>query len=278
MTGEALPLDKQVGSQLIGGSLLVQGTLYYRVTATVEMSVMQKIIAMVERDLAGGERPAMPLLDRVVRIFVPLVIALALLTGLLGWWQAESAAEVLTRMLAVLVIACPCALGIALPLAEAQLMRRLVDSGVLVRNRACLAFLGRETLFVFDKTGTVTHGHYSVLAGLETLTSVQQGALKSLALLSIHPVAQAVVRAIEVPDLPCTERCEFPGPRYPWCGCRHCVSLWLGKFSQPAGDRPDGFFQGSGRRADNDSAAFYLLGSGARTGNRPPRSRRYPPR
>lgn len=209
MTGEALPITKGVGSKLVGGSLMMQGMLLYRVTATAEASVMQKIIAMVERDLSG-QRKALPLLDRIVHWFVPSVLLLAAISFAAAIALGAGYSEAFLRSLAVLVIACPCALGIALPLADAQLMQRLGVLGVLVRNRSCLTFLGKETLFIFDKTGTLTHGHYSVKEGLEVLSLWQRGALKGAAALSLHPVAQAIVRSIEEEAIPCDSGQEFP--------------------------------------------------------------------
>jgi P-type E1-E2 ATPase len=100
------------------------------------------------------------------------------------------------------LISCPWAIGIAVPLAESYLLNALAKLGVLVRNRACLSFLGRETLFIFDKTGTVTEGRFTVCAGLDVLTWEEKKVLKGLVAQSVHPVAVALQGFLLSPAAP----------------------------------------------------------------------------
>ncbi len=199
MTGEALPVEKRVDARLLGGTLLIQGWLLYRVSTTAEESALQRIIASVEQEIDNKGQYVRPS-DTIVRWFVPLVLFVALVTVLTCLVMGMPLQTAILRAVAILLISCPCAIGIAAPLAEAHLMNCLAERGVIVRNRAALQFLGRETLFAFDKTGTITKGEFSVLEGLETLSVKQRSVLKRLVARSNHPVAVALSRALkEVP-------------------------------------------------------------------------------
>lgn len=202
MTGEALPVHKGVGSMVLGGTVVQQGRLVYRVTATEKETALHQIIEMIERDI-GYKSAYVRVTDLLVRWFVPAVAALACVVGLYS--------GSFSRMISVLLISCPCAIGIAAPLAEALLAKRLAEIGVIVRNRGCLSLLGRETLFVFDKTGTITEGRFSVLSGLSDLSDEIKSILKGLASQSIHPVAKAIASAISNAPAPFTQIEEVVG-------------------------------------------------------------------
>lgn len=195
MTGESLPVAKGIGKGILGGTILLQGKISYRVTANLEQTALQRIIGMVEKDI-GVKNVSVRAADEVVRWFVPVVCCIAL--GVVGWGLIVglSTHEIIMRAISVFLISCPCAIGIAAPLAESQLMSELAQLGVIVRNRRALAFLGRETLFVFDKTGTVTEGYFHVLDGLEGLDTHQLSYLKALSSQSNHPTALAISREI----------------------------------------------------------------------------------
>lgn len=208
MTGESLPIFKKVGDKVVGGSILHQGRLNYCVTATERESVLQQIVHMVEGDL-GKKGEETPLVDQIVRWFVPGVVSLALTTALVGWMMGIE--EPLLRAIAILLISCPCAIGIAAPLAEAHLINRLAHIGVLVRNRAALRFLGEETLIAFDKTGTITEGQFEVLSGLEPLNEDAKRALKGLVSHSSHPIAQALLKQLPGTAFPFEDVEEYPG-------------------------------------------------------------------
>lgn len=200
MTGEAIPIVKRSGDSVLGGTILVQGHLTYKVTGSAEESALQKIIEMVERDI-GHKSAYVRAADGIVRWFVPFVVATAIAVAAFYWlFPAEGdttpGLTALLRAMAVLLISCPCAIGIAAPTAESHVLNGLAAMGAIVRNRGCLPFLGKESAIVFDKTGTVTEGRYIVRSGLEHLTAEDQSALFSIASMSMHPVACAVVRSL----------------------------------------------------------------------------------
>lgn len=202
MTGEAIPVSKKPGNCVLGGSILQGGLLTIKVTASVEESALQRILNMVEQDISRKTiyvRAA----DKIVRWFVPMVLAIAIFSGLYCWLfgvpdaDKTISATALLRAVSVLLISCPCAIGIAAPLADAYLMNGLASLGAIIRNRACLPYLGLETMFVFDKTGTITEGRFAVIDGLDSLTSEQRSRLKGLASYSTHPAATAIARSIQ---------------------------------------------------------------------------------
>ncbi len=196
MTGESIPVEKASGSRILGGTILLQGRVAYRVTTSPEETTLQKIISMVENEIST-KTVIVRAVDQVVYWFVPLVFLISLGVILWGWTFGISFHEITMRVISVFLISCPCAIGIAAPLAESQLMNELAKLGVIVRNRRALMFLGRETLFVFDKTGTITEGCFQVLSGLDGLDEIHLKILKGLASQSNHPVAIAISRSIE---------------------------------------------------------------------------------
>ncbi|MCE5318323.1 MAG: cation-translocating P-type ATPase [Parachlamydia sp.] len=225
MTGEALPVEKKIGSRLLGGTILLHGWLAYRVATTPEESALQSIIASVEQEI-GVKSQYVRLADRIVRWFVPLVLVAALATVMGTLLFEMSLQTAILRAVAVLLISCPCAIGIAAPLAEAHLMNRLANLGVIVRNRGALQHLGKEDLFAFDKTGTVTHGKFALLDGLEKLSSRQMALLKALTARSNHPMAVAVFGAIQEAPIPLDSSEEVIGKGL--CGRSHSDSILLG--------------------------------------------------
>jgi heavy metal translocating P-type ATPase len=185
MTGEPVPVFKAVGAKVLAGTLLQSGWLAYKTTSEAKDSALQRIVEMIEQDLSH-KAPYVRMVDKLTPIFVPLVLLIAILASIRSW----------TDGIAVLLISCPCAIGIAVPLVEAHLLNRLTKLGAIVRNRGCLSYLGKETVFIFDKTGTVTEGHIQVVKGLESLSEKELGILKGMSSLSNHPISQAIQRAI----------------------------------------------------------------------------------
>lgn len=181
MTGEAIPVRVKPGSKIVGGSLIKQGTLHIEVTADVAQSVLAKIAAIIEQDL-GRKRRSVQVVDKLIPFFVPFVVGLAAIAYPFGG---------LFRSLSVLLISCPCAIGIAAPLAEARLLYRFAEKGALVRNRAALPILAQDPLFAFDKTGTLTEGKFRVLSELK-LTKNHEKILKGFAEQTTHPIARAI--------------------------------------------------------------------------------------
>jgi heavy metal translocating P-type ATPase len=202
MTGEAIPVNKKLQDKVISGSILISGWLIVQVTGTHTNSALQKLTFMVEQEITHKvhyERLA----DIVARWFVPLLLVLSISVGVILFLMTNSLELSVVRSISVLLIACPCAIGIAVPLAESHVINALARLGAIVKNRGCLKVLGKESVYVFDKTGTATLGRFVVLAGLEQLTAQQKRIIKGISQLSIHPISVALKDSIsEDPLLP----------------------------------------------------------------------------
>lgn len=186
LTGEAMPVAKKKGDPLSAGAVILQGNLYYKVTHTFRDSTLQRLIGLVEQEMEK-KAPYHRVIDQITFWFVPIVIVLGV-----GVFFLEGGVN---RALTTLLIACPCAIGIAAPLVESRLMHTLAGEGIIVRNRGCLQFLGKETVYVFDKTGTVTEGHFKVLGGIPEDEELKK-ILKTLTRYSLHPASQAIQKSI----------------------------------------------------------------------------------
>jgi heavy metal translocating P-type ATPase len=192
LTGESRPVERRPGDPITGGSLSTTGVLTVRATAVGGNSVFAQIVRSVEAALSRRsdiERLA----DRVSRIFVPCVIALAVLVALVAILSGINPADALLRAITVLVIACPCALGIATPLAITAAVGFASRRGILISDPRALEAVQRIDTVVLDKTGTVTEGRFSLLeadpAHLPTLAALES--------FSEHPLARAVVENTE---------------------------------------------------------------------------------
>ncbi|MCH9625238.1 MAG: Copper-exporting P-type ATPase [Chlamydiales bacterium] len=191
MTGEAMPVLKQKQSAVIGGSFLKQGVLTIEVTKDQTESLLGKILDLIENDLAHKSKTER-LVDRITRYFVPTILGLAAATFFLAGP---------IRALTLLLISCPCALGIATPLVQSRLLFSFAKKGALIRNRSCLSLLAQNPLFVFDKTGTLTEGKFKVLKGLDHLSTHHQSLLKTLTSHSTHPISFAISDQLNSPTL-----------------------------------------------------------------------------
>ena len=161
ITGESLPLEKKAKDQLIGGSLLIDGTVKAQVTAEAKDSVLSNIINLVKQ--AQGERPPVQqMADKISAIFVPVVLGIAAITFIVNYIILQEFTASLMRSIAVLVIACPCAMGLATPAAIAVGLGRAAKNGVLFRNAKSLELFKDITQVVFDKTGTLTTGEFEI--------------------------------------------------------------------------------------------------------------------
>ena len=194
ITGEVMPKAKQKGATVIAGSVLQAGYLVYEVLTVAEQGLLARVVHATQQDLS--EKPkAYRYVDKVVSWFVPMVLLLATLAGI--YWGVTHSWQVgVLRATSIVLISCPCAIGIAVPLVESILMQSLATLGVIVRNRNCLSLLGREDVLAFDKTGTVTEGKFRLVSGVEALTSRERALLKSVAERSTHPICKAIVRAL----------------------------------------------------------------------------------
>jgi len=199
LTGEAMPVAKAPGDAVTGGSLNGDGVIEVRVKAVGAQSVLSRIIGLVQ-DAQAGKAPVQRLVDKVAAVFVPVVVVLALIT-LGGWlWTGAPVEEALLHAVAVLVIACPCALGLATPAAIMAGTGVAARHGILIKDVQALEVAHRVDTVAFDKTGTLTQGRpklqlIEARAGVDELSVLRVAAC--LQEQSAHPLAQAVVRAAQ---------------------------------------------------------------------------------
>jgi len=195
LTGESVPVDKGAGDPVVGGTLSIDGRLVVRATGVGASTVLSRIIALVRR-AQGSKAPIQRVADRVAGVFVPVVIGIALAT-LAGWWIFGGAfTPALIRMVAVLVIACPCALGLATPTAITVGMGRGAEQGILFRNSEAVELARGLSVVLLDKTGTLTEGRPRVVDWLPSADDDEALALAAAAEAgSAHPLARAVVDA-----------------------------------------------------------------------------------
>lgn len=194
LTGESLPVEKSTGSQVTGGSIDTDGRLVIETTAVGTETTLAKIVRMIE-DAQASKAPIQRLVDRVSAVFVPVVLGIALLT-FVGWWAAGG--DVTTAVLnavAVLVIACPCSLGLATPTAIMAGTGVAARHGILIQDAEALERAHAIGVVAFDKTGTLTEGR-PVLTDLVPAEGVTEADLLRLAAAlqagSEHPLARAV--------------------------------------------------------------------------------------
>ena len=198
LTGESLPIDRSVGDKVAQGCTVVDGFAEVRPTAVGEDTGLANTVRMVS-EAAATKAPISRLADRVSGVFVPIVILIALIS-LAVWWAIDGFVSGLTHAISVLVISCPCALGLATPTAMMCAMGKGATLGILIKNAAALETVGKLSVIAFDKTGTLTTGEMSVT---DTFVSDEydEDTLKSIALAiestSSHPIARAVSAACE---------------------------------------------------------------------------------
>lgn len=196
ISGESLPVPKQPGDKVTGGAINGEGRLLVRTTALGAESVLARIIRLVE-DAQAAKAPIQKLVDKVSQVFVPTVLVLALIT-LVGWWLYGAPLETaIINAVAVLVIACPCALGLATPTAIMAGTGIAARHGILIKDAEALERAHEVSAVVFDKTGTLTSGtpkiaHMIAVDGNQAQLLQQAGALQRG---SEHPLANAVLEA-----------------------------------------------------------------------------------
>ncbi|MBB3241863.1 Cu+-exporting ATPase [Pseudomonas sp. Tn43] len=196
ISGESLPVPKQPGDKVTGGAINGEGRLLVQTLALGAETVLARIIRLVE-DAQAAKAPIQKLVDKVSQVFVPVVLLIALAT-LIGWWLYGAPLETaLINAVAVLVIACPCALGLATPTAIMAGTGVAARYGILIKDAEALERAHEVSTVVFDKTGTLTSGtpriaHLSALEGDEAAVLQMAGALQRG---SEHPLAKAVLDA-----------------------------------------------------------------------------------
>ena len=210
LTGESLPVDKAPGTPVTGGSINGSGLLRIETTTVGEQATLARIIALVGQ-AQTKKAPVQRLVDRVAAVFVPIVLACAVLT-FLGWWfVAGDVTAGLIAAVSVMVIACPCALGLATPTAFMVGTGAAARAGILIRDPQALERAQAVDVVMLDKTGTLTEGHPMVTdvipaagIGAPELLRLAAGAQRG----SEHPLAQAVVARAAGMDLPAPENFE----------------------------------------------------------------------
>ena len=199
LTGEPMPVEKREGDEVVTGTVNQAGTLLYKVTRIGRDTLLAKIVESVRQ--AQENKPQIArLVDRVAAVFVPVVIGIACLTFLvwMSFGPEPALAYAFVTAMTVLLIACPCALGLATPISVMVAVGRAARSGVLIRNGEALQTAEKITCVVFDKTGTVTEGRPSVSAVEAAAGWSQEQVLQAAASLEVgseHPLARAVLNA-----------------------------------------------------------------------------------
>ena len=199
LTGEPLPVAKTVGGAVVGGTLNTTGAFRYRATSVGADSVLARIVKLM-RDAQSSRAPIQRLADRVSAVFVPVVVSIAIVTFLAWYFLADTAAlpRAIAAAVSVLIIACPCAMGLAVPTAVMVATGRGAELGLLIKGGEILQRAGDVNTVVLDKTGTVTEGVPSVGRVIAIGSMEETEALAAAASLerhSEHPVAAAIVRA-----------------------------------------------------------------------------------
>ena len=204
LTGESMPVEKSAGSEVIGGSVSVSGALYIRITRTGEDTTLSKIIKFVE-DAQGKKAPISKTADKVAGVFVPVVMGIALIASAVWLIFGAKLSFALKIFTTVLVIACPCAMGLATPTAIIVATGLGASKGILVRSGEALETTHKTQVVIFDKTGTLTVGEprvTSVSSENENETLRVAAMLESL---SEHPISKAICSAAQEKNLICNE-------------------------------------------------------------------------
>ncbi|MGB5049453.1 MAG: copper-translocating P-type ATPase, partial [Caldilineaceae bacterium] len=213
LTGESLPVSKAEGDKVIGATLNKQGLLHFEATAVGRQTALAQIVKLVEQ-AQGSKAPIQRVVDQFSAYFVPAVIGLAVLTFVIWYFAGAGFVPALLRLIAVLVIACPCAMGLATPTSIMVGVGKGAENGILFKNSAALEQAHKLQVIVLDKTGTITRGQPSVTDVVES----EQSAVKSEKLLHLaasaergseHPLGEAIVRAAQERGLVLAEPSGF---------------------------------------------------------------------
>ncbi|MDZ4666957.1 MAG: cation-translocating P-type ATPase [bacterium] len=200
MSGESLPVHKKLGDKIVGGTILINGNMQAMVTTHLKGSILSQIIEMVKK--AQSSKPNIQKLgDQVSAIFVPVVVAIALVTFLVSFFiLGIGSARSMMRAVAVLVISCPCAMGLATPTAIMVGIGKAAKRGILIKGGDVLENFARSTKIIFDKTGTLTSGQF-VFGDFDFIPSeaaAHKNIIFALEKHSSHPIAKALL--VQHPD------------------------------------------------------------------------------
>ena len=203
LTGESIPVQKKAGDRVVGGSLNKTGSIHFRATRVGDDTALAQIIKLVE-EAQGSKAPIAQMADIISGYFVPIVFGIGLLAGL-GWWiSGESAIFSLTIFISVLVIACPCALGLATPTAIMVGTGKGAEHGVLIKSGEALETAHKVDTVILDKTGTITTGEPKV-TDILVYSGIEKDELLRLAASaergSEHPLGEAILEAALEQDM-----------------------------------------------------------------------------
>lgn len=257
ITGESLPLHKKAKDILIGGSVITDGSVKAQVTAVGDDTVLSGILNMVKQ--AQGEKPPVQqLADKISSIFIPVVLAIAILTLMISWIVLKEFTPALMRSIAVLVIACPCAMGLATPAAIAVGLGRAAKTGILFRNATSLETFKDIRQVVFDKTGTLTTGRFTVGDFAITQPGMNEDEFKrivySLEKYSNHPIAKCINALWKVKD------------PVQWAKVEEIKGLGMQASDKEGNQYTAGSFKTAEGLTKEDSHNVYLLRNGALVG------------
>lgn len=230
LTGESIPVEKIPGAEVIGGTLNRTGLFRFRATRVGSETALAQIIKFVE-DAQGSSAQVQRLADKVTGYFVPAVVFIAVL-AFIGWWLAGNFPQALLAFIAVLIISCPCALGVATPAALMVGVGKGAENGILIRGGEVLERAQKLSTVIFDKTGTLTRGEPSVTDIIPLTERPEDEVLRLAAAVEIgseHPLGEAIVRAakrqrLEIPKVNNFEAIPGHGIRGQVNGDR----IWLG--------------------------------------------------
>ena len=202
LTGESMPVEKAAGSTVIGGTINRTGLFRYKTTRVGAETALAQIIKLVEEAQASSA-PIQRLADQVASYFVPTVVLIAF-AAFFGWWLMGDFPQALMAFIAVLIIACPCALGIATPAALMVGVGKGAEAGILIRGAEVLERAQKLTTVVFDKTGTLTRGEPNVTDIIALAKQSEEDVLRAAAAVEVgseHPLGEAIVRAAKHREL-----------------------------------------------------------------------------
>ena len=229
LNGEPLPSHKYAGEKVFAGSVNGRGSLYFKAEKVGEGTLLSRIISLV-RDAQGSKAPVQRLVDKIASVFVPVIIGIAVLSAVV--WLIADPSEGMTHALlafvTVLVIACPCALGLATPTAIMVGVGKAARNGILVKDAQSIEIAKKTDVIVLDKTGTITEGRPAVTDvfwadgenlsggagrgdGGDTKADVRPAILKSLELLSEHPIGEAIASYFDCRPVDVTGFAAMPG-------------------------------------------------------------------
>jgi len=213
LSGEPLPIDKQPGDMVVGGTINGEGLLRFRATRVGKETALAQIIRLVQ-EAQGSKAPIQALADKVAAVFVPAIIAIAVLVFFLWWGITGEFVPAMIRLVAVLVIACPCALGLATPTAIMAGTGKGAEKGILFKSSEALEMATKLDTIVLDKTGTITLGKPAVvdIIPLNPQFETQDDLLKLAASVekgSEHPLGKAIVKKAQARQLDLFDPREF---------------------------------------------------------------------